>query len=171
METQDMNSTQTTVGDLTESECGTRLAGMFRAADVQMRFPIHSDEAAEVLRNGGAYDVSLELLESWARSASVGRVDVRSGRFQWSAGNVLAAAALANAARRWILDSKHIAKMNAIELAELQARAVGESVFCDLDDVDIQTLIGVIAGSDHAEQRSTLCLGLVAKLRHDKVMT
>ena len=164
-----MTST-TTVGDLTESECGTRLAGMFRDADVQMRFPIHSDEAAEVLRSGGAFDVTTELIESWARSAAVGRVNVRCGRFQWSAGNVLAAAALANAARRWLLDSRHIAKMNAIELAELQARAVGESVFCDLDDVDIRTLIGVIAGSEHAEQRSTLCLGLVAKLRHDKVL-
>ena len=57
--------------------------------------------------------------------------------------------------------------MTGVELAELQARAVGESVFSDLEDVDIQTLIGVIANTEDGELRSTLSLGLVAKLRAD----
>ncbi len=165
-----MTANPTTVGDLSEAECSARLAGMFRDADVHQHWPADSTEVSEVLRSGGAYDVSLELIESWARSASVGRVDVRSGKFQWSPGNMLAAAALANASRRWILDAKHISKMTGAELAELQARAVGESVFSDLEDVDIQTLIGVIAGSEDKDLRSTLCLGLVAKLRHDGVL-
>ena len=166
-----MNSTQTQVGDLTESECAGRLAGMFRDADVHQHWPLDSCEVVEVLRSGGKYDVTLDLLESWARSESVGRVGIHGGKFSWTPGNMLAAAALANASRRWLLDSKHVAKMTGAELAELQARAVGESVFTDLDDVDIQSLIGVIAGCENKETRSTLCLGLVAKLRKDGVLT
>ena len=161
---------QTCVGDLSEAECAARLAGMFRAADIHQTWPMGSDEVAEVLRSGGAYDVTLELLESWARSQSVGRVQIHSGKFAWTPGSMLAAAALANASRRWLLDSKHIAKMTGAELAELQARAVGESVFTDLDDVDIQSLVGVIAGCEDKDMRSTLCLGLVAKLRKDGVI-
>ncbi len=158
---------QTTVGDLTEAECSARLAGMFQDADVHQQWPMDSAEVSEVLRSGGAYDVNVGLLDSWARSKSVGCVKIRSGKFSWTPGNMLAAAALANASRRWLLDSKHVAKMTACELADLQARHVGESLFTDLEEVDIQTLIGVIAGSDDKDLRSTLCLGLVAKLRKD----
>ena len=161
---------QTQVGDLTESECAARLAGMFRDADVHQHWPMDSSEVVEVLRSGGKYDVTLETLDSWARSESVGRVGIHGGKFSWTPGSMLAAAALANASRRWLLDSKHVAKMTGAELAELQARAVGESVFTDLDDVDVQSLVGVIAGCEDKDLRSTLCLGLVAKLRKDGVL-
>ena len=169
METQTMTS-KTCVGDLSESECAGRLASMFRDADVHQHWPMDSGEVVEVLRSGGKYDVSVELLNSWARSQSVGRVGIHSGKFSWTPGGMMAAAALANASRRWLLDSKHVAKMTGAELAELQARAVGESVFTDLDDVDVQSLVGVIAGCEDKDLRSTLCLGLVAKLRKDGVI-
>ena len=164
-----MNQPQT-VGDLTENDCANRLAGMFQDADVHQTWPMDTATLAEVLRSGGAYDVTHEVLENWARSKSVGVVPIHSGRFAWSAGNALAAAALANASRRWLLSSKHIAKMSGAELAYLQANAVGECLFSDLEKVDVQTLIGVIAGSEDKDLRSTLCLGLVAKLRHDKII-
>lgn len=159
------------IGDLTENDCSSRLAGMFIAADVHQQWPMGSDEVAEVLRSGGKYDVTMDLLESWARSQSVGRVEIRSGKFAWTPGNMLAAAALANASRLWLLDATHIAKMTGAELAELQARAVGETIFSDLADVDIRSLIGVISGTADKDLRTTLCLGLVAKLRHDGVLT
>ena len=152
---------------LSEAECASRLSGMFRDADVPQHWPARTSAVAEVLREGGAFDVNHELLESWARSGSVGRVKIHGGGFSWTPGNMLAAAALANSSRRWLLNAEHIPKMTGVELAELQARAVGESVFSDLEDVDIQTLIGVIANTDDGELRSTLCLGLVAKLRAD----
>ena len=161
---------QTTVGELSEAQCAHRLAGMFADADVPQQWPADSETIVTVLRHGGAYDVSLELLESWARSQSVGRVSIRSGTFAWGPGNMLAAAALANASRLWLLDAKHIHKMSALELAELQARAVGQSVFTDLDAVDIRSLIGVISSTDDGALRSTLCLGLLAKLRKDGVL-
>lgn len=161
---------QTQVGDLSEAECAARLAGMFNDADVHQHWPLQTDEVTEVLRSGGKYDVSQELLESWARSQSVGRVEIRGGKFSWSPANVLAAAALANASRLWLLDSKHIAKMTAVEMAELQARAIGESVFNDLADVDLRSLIGVISNTSDPENRSILCTGLIAKLRHDGVI-
>lgn len=163
-------TTQEKIVELTEADCKEILSGMFQAADVHPNWPASTKEVAEVLRSGGAYDVSVVLLESMARSASVGSVPIRAGKFAWTPGNVLAAAGLANASRLWLLDSKHIAKMTAVELAELQARAVGESVFSDLDDVDIQTLVGVISNTEDRELRSTLCCGLVAKLRHDGVI-
>lgn len=163
-------STGTQIGDLSEADCIARLAGMFVDADVHQHWPMGSDEVAEVLRSGGKYDVTQDLLESWARSQSVGRVDIRSGKFAWSPGNMLAAAGLANASRLWLLDSKHVAKMTAPELAELQARAVGESLFTDLADVDLRSLIGVISNTNDPESRSILCVGLIAKLRHDKVI-
>ena len=162
--------TATQVSDLSEAECSARLAGMFRDADCHQHWPAQTDEVCEVLRSGGKYDVSPELLESWARTQSVGRVGIHSGRFAWTPGNMLAAAALANAARRWLLDAKHISKMTGAELAYLQAASIGENLFSDLQDVDIQTLCGVIAGCEDKDLRSTLCLGLVAKLRHDKII-
>ena len=62
---------QTCLGDLSEAECAGRLAGMFSAADVHAHWPMDTEEVSEVLRAGGAYDVTTELLDSWARSQSV----------------------------------------------------------------------------------------------------
>jgi hypothetical protein len=166
-----MNATQTQIGDLNELECSARLASTCQDADVHPIFPMDTAEVVEVLRSGGAYDVTTVLLDSWARSQSVGRVSVHSGKFSWSAGNILAAAGLANASRLWLLDAKHISKMSAAELADLQCRRIGESLFTDLDDCDIRSLIGVISGCNDSEQRSVLCLGLTAKLRKDSVIS
>lgn len=161
---------QTQVCDLTEQQCAERLAGMFRDADVHPHWPAQTDEVAEVLRSGGAYDVSQELLEGWARSRSIGKVEIRSGKFSWSPSNMLAAAALANSARRWLLDPKHIPKMTGPEILNLQAAAIGESLFTDLADVDLRSLIGCISGAEDRDLRSTLCVGLIEKLRHDGVI-
>lgn len=158
------------ISDLSEADCVARLASLWTAADVHSHYPCDSSTVVEVLRNGGAYDVSLELIESWARSKSVGHVPIRAGKFDWYPSNMLACAALANASRRWLLDGRHIPKMTAAELAELQARAVGESLFTELDEVDLQSLIGVISNTDDRDLRSTLCLGLLAKLRKDGVI-
>jgi hypothetical protein len=110
--------------------------------------------------------VNQELLEAWARSQQVGPVAIRSGKFSWSPSNVLRAAALANASRRWIpLHSKHVFKMTAPELAEQQAAAVGETIFTDIESVDFRSLVGVISNTNDPELRSVLCVALSTKLK------
>jgi len=165
-----MNTTETVVGELSEADCAARLAKLWNEADVHSFYPCDSSTVVAVLRDGGRYDVSTELLEAWARSKSVGTVAIRSGKFEWHPSTMLAAGALANASRLWLLDGIHFSKMTGCELADLQARAVGQSLFSDLDDVDIRSLIGVISNTAEREQRSALCCGLIAKLRKDGVI-
>ena len=143
---------------------------MFRDADVPQQWPMETATVVEVLREGGSYDISVTLLEQWARSQSIGKLAIRAGRFEWKPSHMLTAAALANASRLWLLSDKHVPKMTGPELADMQARAAGDSLFSDVADVNIRSLIGVIASTENRELRSTLCLGLIAKLRHDGVI-
>ncbi len=149
-----------------ETECAYRLAGWWKAADVHPSYPATSATVADLLKAGGGFDCSVELLESWARTKQVGTVPLQSGRFKWQPSNILLAASLLNASRRWLpLHPLHLAKMSPSEVAEAQAAAVGESIFTDLESVDCQTLLGTIANSDDKELRLVLVTALQSKIR------
>ena len=161
-----MNTTSTL--ELTSEEaCAQHLAGMWSQADILCHWPCHADEAVELMRGAG-YDCNIKLLESWCRSGQIGTPKVRASRFELNPTNVFAAIGLCEVSRRWIAnDGRHIHKMTAIELAEQQAQALGESVFQDSDQVDCKSLIGVLAGRNgqDPEFRSMICVALATKLR------
>lgn len=152
--------------NLSETECASRLSQMWVAGDIIPFWPARTMDVCELLRSGGGFDVSCEWLETCARSGQVGLVKIQSGVFTWAPSNVLRAAALCNASRRWIpMHSEHVHKMTAPELAEIQAAAVGETIFSDLDSVDLRSLLGVIASTNDPGLRSLLCTALGTKLK------
>lgn len=165
METTQMQTDETTL-ELSEEECAARVAPLWNSADAHSHYPADTSDVCEVLRSGGGFDVTAELLETWARSKQVGQVAVRNSKFAWSPSNMLRAASLANSSRRWIpLHAKHIHKMTAPELAEAQAAEVGATIFTDLDSVDFRSLVGVIQNTNEPELRAVLCTALQTKLK------
>ena len=167
METTSENSTST-IEFANEAECASRLAGMWTEADIHPHWPADSREVAELLRAGGGYDVTVELLETWARSKQVPNVKIRNGRFEWIPSNVMLAATLANVTRRWIpLHPKHIHQMTGSEVAMAHAAKVGETIFSDIDSVDCRSILGLIAGQHGNDQdfRSILVTAVLAKLK------
>ena len=152
--------------ELTESQCAERLAPMWNAGDIIPFWPARTSDVCELLRNGGGFDVDSEWLETIARSQQIGLVKIQSGKFAWAPSNVLRASALCNASRRWIpMHSMHVHKMSAAELGEHQAAALGETIFTDLDSVDLRSLIGVISNTNDPGLRSVLCVALSTKLK------
>ena len=145
--------------------CAERLAGMWIESDIHPAYPATSSTVCELLRDGGGFDCNVELLESWARSKQVGTVPMQSGRFKWLASNILLAAGLCNAARRWLpLHPLHVGKMTSIEVLEQQSRALGQTIFDGLDETDCRTLLGVISNTEDLELRLTLAAALQTKL-------
>lgn len=152
--------------ELSENECAQRLAPMWTRGDIIPFWPAATADVVELLRAGGGFDVTAELLETWARSKQVGLVKIHAGQFSWVPSNVLRASALCESSRRWIpMHSAHVHKMTAAELAELQAAAVGETIFTDLDSVDLRSLVGVISNTNEPGLRSLLCVALTTKLK------
>ena len=161
-----MPTDEINVLELSEEECASKVAPFWNDADVHSHYPAVSKSVCEILREGAGLDVTDELLETWARSKQVGQVAVRHGKFAWSPSNILRAAALANASRRWIpLHTKHVFKLTAPELAEAQAAELGETIFTDLDSVDFRSLVGVIQNTNEPELRAVLCVALQTKLK------
>jgi len=162
------DNTTSTLEFASEAECAARLQNMWTDGDIHPHWPADSREVAELLRSGGGYDVTVELLETWARSKQVPGVKLRNGRFEWIPSNVMLAVTLANVTRRWIpLHPKHIHRMSGAEVASAQAAKVGETIFEDLDEVDCRSLLGLIA-SQHGndiEFRSMLVTAVLTKLR------
>ena len=151
---------------LSEAECAARLAPLWVEADTLPFWPARTADVNGLLRSGGGFDVTEGLLKTWARSQQVGTVPIRSGRFAWNPSNVLLAAGLSNACRRWVPGhSAHVHKLSGPELAEQQAAAVGETIFTDLDTVDFRSLVGVVSSTNDPALRSCLCVALLAKLR------
>ena len=145
--------------------CADRLASMWTLADIHTTYPASTSTVAELLTSGGGFDCSIELLEGWARSKQVGQVAIVSGRFKWQASNILLAAGLLNASRRWIpLHPLHVSKMTSVEVLEQQARSLGQTIFDGLESTDCMTLLGVIAGCEDHELRLTLVAALQTKL-------
>ncbi|MFN0199328.1 MAG: hypothetical protein ACKVT0_21470 [Planctomycetaceae bacterium] len=152
-----------TIGD--ESTCILKLAAMWQAADILPAYPATTETVVELLRANG-FDASIGILENWIRSGMVPGVQIRAGRFHWSAQNILTASIHCNTWKRWIpLHPKHIHKMSAIELAEAQAGKVGETAFTDLDTFDVQAFTVMIERCDDHQLRHVLAVGLRSKLK------
>ncbi len=141
-----------------------QLAGCWESAAMEPHYPVTTRDVVKLLRSGGGYDATVDLLDSWGRSRTV-TPQVNSNGFLWSAEDILLAASLLNSSRRWLLNSQHVAKMSGVELAELQARQVGKTIFDELDAVDYRTLLGTIASERlDSETRLVLCRALQSKL-------
>ena len=153
-----------TLAPAAESEA--RLAPLWRAADVLPFYPCTTENVVELLRQGGGFDVSVELLEGWIRSGMVPDCKLRQGRFAWTATNILTAAIQADTWRRWIaLDPRHLSKLTAVELAESQANAAGSTVFSDLGTFDVNAFIQVLSRCNDPDVRHTFAVALKSKLR------
>ena len=162
--TSDQPNMTAALGD--ESQCAERLRPMWNAADKHSHYPAATADVVELLRAGGGFDVSIELLEGWCRSGMVPDCKLRAGQFAWMPQNILTAAVQADTWRRWIpLDPKHIHKLTAVELAEAQANAAGETAFTDADTFDVNAFVEILARCDNHDLRQTFAVALKTKLR------
>ena len=162
--TSDQPNMTAALGD--EGQCAAKLAHFWRAADMHSHYPASTADVVELLRAGGGFDVSIELLEEWARRGMVPDVKLRAGQFAWTPQNILTAAIQADTWRRWIpLDPKHIHKLSAVELVEAQANAAGETAFTDADTFDVNAFVEILARCDNHDLRQTFAVALKTKLR------
>jgi len=121
----------------------------------------------DLLRDGGGFDCSIELLENWIRSGMVPDVKMRHGKFAWMASNIVTAMVHCETWRRWIpLDPRHIHKQTAVELAEAEAVAAGSTAFEDLDVFDCNAFVHILAGCNDPNVRCTFAVALKTKLRN-----
>jgi hypothetical protein len=149
-----------------DTDCAARLSAMWEAADIHPHYPATTATVTELLRSGGGFDVTEQLLEDWARRGMVPDVVVRSSRYAWSPTNILTAAVQCDTWRRFIpLDPKHIHKLTGVELAEAQARAAGETAFDDLEMFDVNAFVQILARCDDRQVRETFAVALQTKLR------
>lgn len=160
-----MNSTLQKFEPVSSETAAELMASMWEAAGMHAVPDCTTATAAKLLRAGGGFDVNRDLLERWAGNGTVPNVSKGPQGLQWSAINLLQAAGLLNASRRWLLTSGHIHKMSAVELEESRARQRGETIFTDLDSMDYRGLLGVIANplTDH-DTRAALCQAIRTKL-------
>ena len=149
-----------------EESCIDRLAPIWRAADVLPFYPVPTETVVELLRSGGGYDVSIELLEGWIRSGMVPEVRLRSSQFAWSATNIVVAMIQADTWRRWIaLDPRHIHKLTAVEIEESRASAAGTTTFTDLATFDCCAFVEILSRCNDPAVRATFAVALKTKLR------
>jgi hypothetical protein len=147
-------------------ECAARLQSMWSDADMPARYPAGTDEVVELLRSGGGFDASIELLENWCRSGMVPNVKIRAGKFSWLPTNILCAAIQMDTWRRFIaLHPKHIHRLTGVELAEAQANAAGSTCFTDLKTFDLNAFVEVISRCADNNMRLTFAVALKTKLR------
>jgi len=149
-----------------DSRCVDRIAYLWNAADVLPHYPVSTETVSELLRAGGGYDASVELLEQWARNRTVEGVGNRGGQFVWSARAIIGAMLLCDSWRRFMpMDRRHIHKLSAAELIEAQARLAGETGFEDLAVFDCNAICELLARCNDADMRRTFATAMKAKLR------
>ena len=156
----DMNQA---LGD--EDRCAERLAPLWRAADAFPHYPCTTPDVVELLRAGGKFDCSHELLEGWCRSGMIVEVRLRSSQFAWSAQNILTALVQLDTWRRWLLCPEHISKMTAVEIEEARAAAAGTTAFTDLATFDCCAFVEILSRCNDPAVRATFAVALKTKLR------
>lgn len=166
-----MPTTDSAAPDMTEAlgdqaACAEKLRPLWIAADTHPHYPATTAAVVELLRCGAGLDVSAELLENWIRSGMVPSVRFWAGQFAWTPQNILCAAVQADTWRRWIpLDSRHLHKLTAVELAEAQAAAAGTTAFTDLDTFDVNAFVEILSRCHDENMRHTFATALKTKLR------
>ena len=149
-----------------QMDCIERLGPLWRAADMHPHYPATTTTVVELLRAGGGFDASVELLEQWCRSGMVPDVRLRAGKFAWGPQNILTAAIQCDTWRRWIFnDPRHLHKLTSIELAEGLAQAAGSTSFNDIGTFDVNAFVEILVRCDDAEMRRTFGVALKTKLR------
>lgn len=149
-----------------EGASAQKLAHLWTEADALTHYPTTTETAVELLRSGGGYDASVELLEGWIRKKMIVGVSIRNGRFAWHARHILAAMIHLDAWRRFLpLDSRHIHKLSGIEVAEMQAGMTGESAFVDADKFDCQAFTVMLERCNDPQIRHAICVGFRSKLK------
>jgi hypothetical protein len=148
-----------------ESECASRFEEACQRAGIPCEFPMTTEIGAAVLRDGLFYDLDAAWLRNLASSGGVTAVE-RGGRFLWSAQALSHAGCMAELYRRFQLHPAHAHKLHAVEVLQLQAEAAGElSIFDDIEHVACRDLLVMISQSNDPNVRTTLAVGLAAKLR------
>lgn len=150
-----------------ETKCEERLDPLWKLADEIGCYPASTADVVCVLRKGGGFDVSLELLENWVRSGMVPNVSMKAGQWGWSSQNVVVAATHAETWRRWIiLAPRHIHKLTAMELMEAEANAAGSTAFTDGDTFDVNAFVEVLSRCEDSDMRHAFAVALKTKLRN-----
>lgn len=166
-----MNTTPTSdAPDMTavlgdEDRCAERLAPIWRVADTFPHYPCTTPDVVELLRVGGKFDCSHELLEGWCRSGMVPDCKLRQGQFAWTPTNILTALVQLDTWRRWLLCPEHISKMTAVEIEESRASAAGTTTFTDLATFDTNAFVEILSRCNDPAVRSTFAVALKTKLR------
>lgn len=151
----------------TSDTCEERLDPLWKLADEIPAYPASTSDVVCVLRKGGGFDVSTELLEGWIRSGMVPDVELKSGQFAWNAQNIVVSATHAETWRRFIpMDPRHIHKLTAIELLEAEANAAGSTAFKDTDTFDVNAFVEVLSRCDDSKMRHTFAVAFKTKLRN-----
>lgn len=148
------------------------LSPLWESADMLPHYPASTETVAELLSAGGGYDVSAELLTGWAKRGTIPDVTFRGSRYQWGALQI-------ELCRRYCetfkfyrpLDRRHLHKLSAVELAEMQANQAGKTSFADLDAIDTRSLVTMMELSGDPSVRNYFAVALLAKLRRAGVLT
>ena len=148
-----------------EDRCAERLAPIWRVADTFAHYPCATETVVELLRAGGKFDCSHELLEGWCRSGMIHDCKLRQGQFAWTAQNILTALVQLDTWRRWLLCPEHISKMTAVEIEESRASAAGTTTFTDLATFDCCAFVEILSRCNDPAVRSTFAVALKTKLR------
>lgn len=145
-------------------EPGQPLEFFFREAGMRPVEVADTELVVKLLRGNG-YDVNVPMMLEWCRAGLNGPMTMSGGQFQWNLGNIATALTRLEHTRQWILWSpRHLSKMNAMELSEQIARLDGTTIFPDLDDYDVNTLLEIVVRATNVEARRTASIALKTKL-------
>lgn len=152
-----------------DEDCVSRLDHLWPLADCHPHYPCGTATAVELLRANGN-DVTAELIEAWATRGMIPSVQQRDGCFAWGPRDIYAAVTSADLWRRWLPCAKHVHRMSAVELAELQANAAGSTAFSDLAVFDCCAYVELLARTADPDVRRTLATALKTRLRQLEVL-
>lgn len=162
------------VDDEINAQAAIRAANWWNRCEVQERWPLGTNEAAELLATAGEFDIDTEgLLDLIDRRLlprpSVGEAD----ELEWSASDIVTAGVLLETRNQWKpMPSGHDAKKHPCQLLLEQARANGEVELITAGNAaaprfDVPHLLALLVASDVHEGRRKIVTLLKAVLEVD----
>ena len=157
------NSESDPVDDLRQCEAAIRAANWWKRANLQESWPLSTQQAAELLSQGGEFDIDDDdLADLVERHLLPSPATGDDGDFEWSASDVVEASGCLEGRQQWRqTPSGHDPKKHACQLLLEQARA----------DNEVELLL--TTGQARFDVRHLLCL-LVASDLHEgraKILT
>ena len=143
-----------------------RIGEWLRRADVLPNFPLQNREVVEVLR-AIDYELSVATIGEFLDAGYLAPPANRSGRFYWTATDIMHFAMALEARERWqkfspIHDCKKSAARRGRELAEQNGQA--ESVFSDIERYTLEDLILYLCRADDRRVRDQIREAVLIKL-------